>query len=190
MKLTPEQQEQVQENLNLVHFVLTSPKFGFSLLQRNRYYEDMISEGFMALCTASINFDPTVKCEFSTYACTCIKGAVQRALYEYSHIIHIPKSAYTSQYKEQAKSIQQPIRYSIAIDNFPSRTEQEPNEHSPREWERLMKYVPLQHRPLFEEAYIKGTPRKEMAKQRGVTKQCIHGIIRQCMNVIREHMVK
>ena len=73
--LTENQRAMVEENLNLVRFVLKR----LGVLRCDRRYEDLFSVGCLALCTAALSYKPD-KIAFSTYAVHLIRHAIIKEL--------------------------------------------------------------------------------------------------------------
>lgn len=71
-KLTAEQQILVEENLNLVHYILAH-KFDF-----HNNYEDFYQMGAYGLCLAAQRFDESKGFEFATFAASYIQGYILR----------------------------------------------------------------------------------------------------------------
>ena len=69
MDMEKQQQQLVEDNINLVYFVI------------QRYYphlitdEDVVQVGMLGLCIAVVDYEPE-KGEFSTYACRKIRGRI------------------------------------------------------------------------------------------------------------------
>lgn len=61
-----------KDHLGLVHLVLHTMRLRVSL--KERYREDLLSAGYVALVEAAQRFDHERGPTFSTYACKCIKG--------------------------------------------------------------------------------------------------------------------
>ena len=74
-QLTDEQKQLVEENYNLVHYVIH--KYFPNYIPGTYEYEDLSNQGFLALCLAAIRYDPSVS-KFSTYACSIIFGNLLR----------------------------------------------------------------------------------------------------------------
>jgi len=85
-KLSPEKQQLVLDNLNLVHFIVHK-QFGENLSQR----EELFQEGCVGLIKAVNGFDPSRGFAFSTYAGSMIRGTILHALRE-AHLLSVPRS--------------------------------------------------------------------------------------------------
>lgn len=75
-KMTPEQQELMLKNRGLVRHIVA--RLGVS----GSDYEDALSEGELALCDASMRYDPDSGNKFATYASSYIQGRVMTFLNE------------------------------------------------------------------------------------------------------------
>ena len=58
------------------------------------HYEDIMSEGYLALWKACKNFDESKGFQFSTYAVPCIAGAMLRYYRYKCNVIRIPRTAF------------------------------------------------------------------------------------------------
>lgn len=82
--MTPEQERLVLDNMRLVHYF--ARKLAPRLADGNSYdYEDLVSEGQIALIKAVKRFDPDKGFKFSTFAGPYIDGAMRKFLSE-----HVP----------------------------------------------------------------------------------------------------
>lgn len=70
-KLTYEQKQLVEDNYNLVHFIIH--KYFPNYIPGTYEYEDLSNQGFLALCLAAMRYNPSVS-KFSTYAYSVIFG--------------------------------------------------------------------------------------------------------------------
>lgn len=76
-KLTPEQQELVEQNMRLVHHAI---KRYFPFLYRGKEYEDWVQIGMLGVCQAAKSYDPGTGLAFSTLACVAVKNEIVREL--------------------------------------------------------------------------------------------------------------
>lgn len=72
-KMTELEQRQVEENLNLVHYLLHKNTW-----IKNEYYEDYFQNGVVGLCLAVQRFDESKGCQFATFATAYIEGYIKR----------------------------------------------------------------------------------------------------------------
>ena len=73
-KLTDEQKKLVNDNLNLVHFVIHKL---CPFCDPGTYeYEDISAQGYLDLCKAAKTYDNNKNVKFVTYAYTCIKFGI------------------------------------------------------------------------------------------------------------------
>src|SRR5262249_33430221 len=79
----------VQANLRLV------VKIARNYCGRGLELEDLVSEGYLGLITASERYDPDFNTRFSTYASLWIKQAIRSALCNTSATIRLPVHACT-----------------------------------------------------------------------------------------------
>lgn len=90
--LTTEQQAVVQANLLLVWKAVTRQTVRRSM-HPGTSFDDLAQAGFLALCRAARNYDPTAGVQFSTYATVSIKNAIFDELCYKSSLIHVPLDA-------------------------------------------------------------------------------------------------
>lgn len=77
--MTPEQEKLVLENQRLIHYF--AQRYKHRLANGNSYdYEDLVSEGIVALVKAAQGFDITKGLKFSTYAVPYIEGTLKKFL--------------------------------------------------------------------------------------------------------------
>lgn len=102
-KLTAEQKQLVNDNLNLVYFTVNKL---CPLCKPGTYeYEDVSAQGYLDLCKAAKTYDKDKNVKFCTYAYTCIKFGILNYFNRktgwafhirkdpYSKIEHIPYSS-------------------------------------------------------------------------------------------------
>lgn len=73
-KLTDAQRKLVEDNINLVHWVMHN--YFKSYYPGSYDYEDLSQQGMLMLCRAARSFDESKGCKFSTYASQFIWGGI------------------------------------------------------------------------------------------------------------------
>lgn len=73
MKIPQDRMHYVQDNMNFVYYLAHKIHIKY-----DNDYEDLLQEGMVGLCLAAIRFDESKGFQFSTFAATYIKGAMQR----------------------------------------------------------------------------------------------------------------
>lgn len=80
VKLTSEQKKLVEDNIDLVHYVLH--KHFSSYFSNAEEYEEIAQVGFLALCSVASRYNDDIA-SFSTYACKFIWGKVLNYIQRY-----------------------------------------------------------------------------------------------------------
>lgn len=87
MKNVEERNRLVEENMKLVPYMIR--KMYPYCSDWNRY-EDLYSEGYLALIKAADMFDPSFGVKFSTYACKAIFRYANRQKMRTEYVVHVP----------------------------------------------------------------------------------------------------
>lgn len=79
-KLNMEQQKLVEDNLNLVYFIVEKYFYmNYGYIEK----DELVAEGFLCLCRCAKFYDKDKGVKFSYYACKCIKKHLVRVLQDY-----------------------------------------------------------------------------------------------------------
>lgn len=91
--LTPEQQDLVRSHLALVGGHMRNRVPTPREPRRDREYDELAQEGFLALVRAAARYDPARNGAFAPYALARIRGAIYRAIHDKFSLIRIPPRA-------------------------------------------------------------------------------------------------
>lgn len=152
-------------------------------------WDDLISEGNMALCKAAQHFDPARGFRFTTYAYRCIYLALLKHVLNYTGLIRGPKRQ-----RFDEASYQQMRRLTPRVTLHPERLAEalapQPLEDLPSEIERILPALPPEESSLLYAYYWEGQTYAQIGRRWGVSRQAIGLRLRKLLAKLRYQLAE